>query len=871
MSMVLPRSSSRKLVNMTAEASHDLVSIGQVVDTVDVTIGPRFLELFSGHLYASPNKAFEELISNSWDAGATVVHVGIPDDLHDPGAPVWVLDNGESMDVDGFKVLWSVAASTKPAEDPTSKRQQIGKFGIGKLATYVLANQLTYVCRTSDGMVRAITMDYRVIQDAEPHRLDISPITLDVRAIADEELSEILTGLTDGDSIRSLIEAGVPPPEGLTDYEDEFRHPDASGPEPSGSWTLALLTSLKDTGRRMQSGHIRRMLRYSLPLGNSMSIVFNGEPLVPTKADIEVASEWVIGPGLGITAVPAPDGSSLVITEFEDPYHHVRIDSIDGPITGTVRLYKDRISGGKSEELGFSNGFFINVKGRVINLQDPYFGLSNLSHSAWARFRATVRADWLDSILAVNREDLLERPELQAFREFLLSLFNKARSAYDAAVRAAWPGAGEILTEAWGTVPLDPLRDVVSESLSNPATAPSFVDLTGVDDPERALSEWQESSKQDPGAILSDIEFEARSLDEPLVRYDVGKRTVYVNQNHPFAREHAETHEEQLTLRDVALVEFLTDAKMVALGLSDDQVAEIRDYRDQTYRLIARVRRRTGAQIAELLIATTAESKPFEEAVGDALEYLGFLVNRQGQTGKPEGVATAPLTADEDAEGRSYSFTYDAKSSASGKVKTGDVNPGRLARHRDDFNAEHCLVVAPEFEEGALEKECSHNGVTPMRAHDLARLLILVATYGPFDLEAFRRVFELHSPESVATWADSRVADAQKLRKLSLGSLFQAMENVGFEAADTLTTSVLAHEMRALEKDDEYPTARDVGRAVYGLSVMVPSLVRTSGEKVVLGASPQKIRDAVRGQISGIPEEYRLGFGEDILEQDESE
>ncbi|MBI8999976.1 hypothetical protein M0E87_06605 [Corynebacterium sp. CCM 9185] len=32
---------------------------------VKVTIGPQFLELFSNQLYTSPNKTFEELISNS--------------------------------------------------------------------------------------------------------------------------------------------------------------------------------------------------------------------------------------------------------------------------------------------------------------------------------------------------------------------------------------------------------------------------------------------------------------------------------------------------------------------------------------------------------------------------------------------------------------------------------------------------------------------------------------------------------------------------------------------------------------------------------------------------------------------------------------
>ncbi|OYU71972.1 MAG: hypothetical protein CFE32_25100, partial [Alphaproteobacteria bacterium PA3] len=105
--------------------------------------------MFSQQLYSSPNKAFEELISNSWDADAENVYVGIPDDLSVPNAQIWILDDGISMDVNGFKDLWSVAKSNKRNPGYPAKRRPIGKFGVGKLATYLLANELTYVCKAS--------------------------------------------------------------------------------------------------------------------------------------------------------------------------------------------------------------------------------------------------------------------------------------------------------------------------------------------------------------------------------------------------------------------------------------------------------------------------------------------------------------------------------------------------------------------------------------------------------------------------------------------------------------------------------------------------------------------------------------------------
>ena len=54
-------------------------STGELERTFPISIGPRFLELFSENLYSSPNKAFEELVANSWDAEASAVYISIPE------------------------------------------------------------------------------------------------------------------------------------------------------------------------------------------------------------------------------------------------------------------------------------------------------------------------------------------------------------------------------------------------------------------------------------------------------------------------------------------------------------------------------------------------------------------------------------------------------------------------------------------------------------------------------------------------------------------------------------------------------------------------------------------------------------------------
>lgn len=46
-------------------------TIGEARSKIPVEIGVRFLRQFSEQLYSSPQKAFEELISSGWDAGAS--------------------------------------------------------------------------------------------------------------------------------------------------------------------------------------------------------------------------------------------------------------------------------------------------------------------------------------------------------------------------------------------------------------------------------------------------------------------------------------------------------------------------------------------------------------------------------------------------------------------------------------------------------------------------------------------------------------------------------------------------------------------------------------------------------------------------------
>jgi len=149
----------------------DFTEAGREIDKIPVRISYRIIELFSDGLYTSPNKAIEELVSNAYDAGADNVHVLLSPDRSAKEAVIIVADDGEGMDETGLAIHWLIGFSNKRMlKEPPRGRRQIGKFGIGKLATFVLAEKLTHVSK-KDGRFFATTMDFTKIPK-EDFKLD---------------------------------------------------------------------------------------------------------------------------------------------------------------------------------------------------------------------------------------------------------------------------------------------------------------------------------------------------------------------------------------------------------------------------------------------------------------------------------------------------------------------------------------------------------------------------------------------------------------------------------------------------------------------------------------------------------------------------
>lgn len=865
--MVVKQDLERAATADTDTASPE--NIGHQSTTIPVELSTRFLEHFSEYMYSSPQKAFEELISNGWDALADYVDVRIPSDLSVPTATLSVLDNGESMDEDGLRQLWHIAFSPKRNTPERHGRKIIGQFGIGKLATYVLARKLTYICKASDGKLRRVTMDYSLIdpQKEDPNDKLIRDLTLPLYEVTEAEVEAALMGVSDGEEILRLIKAGMPRPQDSLG-DDEFGTPPGAFQKPgSNTWTLVILSGLKPTGRELKVGILRRMLQAALPFRSAMAICVNGELLESSKINSPVLREWKIGPELKLTSFDFVETDSsgvqkttpIPITAFEEPYPHISIPGI-GEVTGKITLFENQISGGKSEERGSSNGFHINVLGRLVNQADPSFGEENLSHAAWARFRMTTRGDGLNTYLTTDREKFKERRDLKVFRAFLRRCFNLARSYYDSDTNASMPDGGDVLVKSLGVMSLSPLRNVVSEALKS--QAPPIRDLfddQGVLDREAKRQSWRENTSDNIKNALSEVKYEATG-DESFVKFRLADNAIVINKDHPFVAEHSRSKAEKELLRTIAMVNLLSDVYALDIGIAPSALQDVRDYRDKLMRFRAMQQRRSGTYIAKLLLQMqndSSNSRRLEAVLSDALRYLGFEVKDLAKPGEPEGIASAystPSYARASAANPTpplYSFTFDAKSSKNEVAATGNIRLDGMVEHRERFRTNYSLVVAPGFSDGALATRCVQQKVTPMTATDLGKLLEYTVEYGALPVTELRKVFDLYDPVEVTKWVGEFENWLKNQRPLTLDIFLKALDNLKGQVPDVLPAGTLALECRrglkAVSVTDDHVLA-----LARGLSILIPDLVGVDGDKIVVNASAERVAAAVARQLDNI-------------------
>ncbi len=404
------RPSDRKKGSMAtapmAPLAESLSYIANDAGNVDVTLSNELVQLLSEQLYQSPLKAVEELVVNSYDADANECRVFVPDRNEPSSRYVVVYDDGVGMDKEGLRDLWRVGRSNKRGEEieRRARRKQIGKFGIGKLATYAIANKVTYLTK-KDSEILAVTLDFsRFSSDSDGHP---EPVHLDIKRVDAEALAKepTFTGLCNA--------LGLEAAELLT----------AKRPH----WTFSVLEELKQKADSLRIGKLRWVLSTAMPLTDDFGLYLNSREVESSKAEEKPVVSFAVGelPQKRLSTLAEATGD-----EWEVVGKALRSDSFPQCISGSVMVTEKSLHAGKSADLGRSHGFFIKVRNRLVNEEDPLFGLSPLSYQTFNRFRAVLEVDDLDEIITAPREGVEDSGLKEKLERLLTELFYEARDKY---------------------------------------------------------------------------------------------------------------------------------------------------------------------------------------------------------------------------------------------------------------------------------------------------------------------------------------------------------------------------------------------------------------------------------------------------------
>ena len=808
--------------------------VGQEIDTVWVAIDYAILQHFSKHLYASPNKAVEELVTNGYDALAAHVDVYLPGRFGKERLLVW--DDGDSMDGVGLKRLWWIARSPKTdtgddriatSSDGKRTRKMVGKFGIGKLASYAVGDRLSHLCRQGDEFL-LVSVDYNDAPkltdqpDDQSERGFATPLL----RLSKEEAHEFALGQF----------AEMP-----TDFDKLFERE---------TWTLAIVDDVKDD-ITLYPRRLSWVLGNGMPLRPDFAVSVNGTKVKPTALTTQFKTLDVSDPEVqeGITARWA-DAAREIGTGVESTVtfgtdtadestkpvpHWVEVPGL-GRVYARISLFEESLRNGRGDDHGRSEGFFVYVRDRLLNPDDSKLLLDDPSFGAFNRMQILMWADGLDADLLADREHLQSDTVLsRALKALQTALYLVARKLLEQ--RDADAAGAEL----------------VADFLQ--AGSPEFVRQPLVALAQRSAR----SGEKLLNAAQAKIVQRQLSVDAPLMAIDGEKNELVLNESHPLfestrkrvgggkAGRHAMRLVELFALSDALLAGHLLD-----IGVAESEVDEIVQWREGQLRsLTSQFDTSPELAIAELNDASYVGGERFESAIAKVFGLLGFVAKRDGAPGREDVLIVAPVGRAQDrftAEGKGKRAGKGAK----GKLANDDAEISGASAHARAAEASFAVVVGRGFKgfdkgdsDGAAvlkECRCQEPPVSIVTTECLAKLLEAVQA-NMYPLTVLIPVLkEIESPD-------------QKLERVE--SLVRPLDN--FDVAGLLDViwklqqgqgsgiAVPINQLRSDRLKWKTMTKESFEHVLYGLNAVTGGLLQLveSEYSVELHQSPEIVLEAI--------------------------
>ena len=336
-----------------------------------------------------------------------------------------------------------------------------------------------------------------------------------------------------------------------------------------------------------------------------------------------------------------------------------------------------------------------------------------------------------------------------------------------------------------------------------------------------------------------------------IARLDLDKKELMINIVHPFIANYSDSYKNTTPIENIAITEILTEAHLYELGLQEQIINQIIKRRDLALRELTYSDKEGIPAVAQLLHDSLDNANGLEEAVYRSLNALGFETVKIGGNGKPDGYATAILGYDTEGNNRTYTLTYDAKSTSKDKISAATAKLSGLKRHQKDYNATYCIEVAIGYEgeedtESAISKEAIQESVTVIKAKDLARL-ILYSIPNHLSLSKLQDLFiSCHTPKEVTQWVDKFVKETPSRAP------YNELIDIVYQFQKNDTEAPTAEVIRQKFKSDYNLSlsTSEVKQHLREISSLVPEQFRFDNNYAFLDVAPEILRYHINQAIN---------------------
>ena len=819
-----------------------LEALGEAVaEPLPVTLSPELIGLLSEQLYRSPSKAIEELVINGFDAEADEARVFVPEPGDEAGF-IAVYDDGIGMTYEGIADLWKVGRPKLRDESLIERknRRQIGKFGIGKLSTYAIANRVTYITFTN-GQLLGVTIDYRHFV-TNPNST-ATAVELKVRQFA--SLSEL--------SANAILRLGIDQL-GLTVEALDSRR----------SWTIVILEDVKEKANRMGLGRLRWVLRTAMPLSSRFKIFLNGEQITSSLEDLTIAVDFKLAdlPQSRLNTLAKKTGQRWWVQE-----DHLISESFPLGISGTVIVTRETLVR-KSAEVMRSEGFFVYVRGRLVNEEDARFGLHELSHATLNRFRAMIYADDLDRVVTANRESMADTTLYRDAQTVLNEVFNEARFRYENYEEQRQQQTSRAPEEKRNWVPeqlveyptADALTDYAQDNRgSEPDESWMYLNVGPDTDLEDLASKLYSTLDRDRRYTYqySDL----RDSDR-LVQFDPELATFRINANHDMALAYSNDPTAERLLHDFVTGEALLEVYLRESGAGPHAIGEILEKRDRLFRGLANAHMFSLAALGRFIRDSANNSHDLEVAVVSGARALGFVAMHLGNSGEPDGIARFM-----DFPEGEQKIILEAKSSEN-VPPAKDIDFAAIRTHMDRHNASGCLLLAPGYQgdqDSNSARAAKQQGISCWTVRRFADVIEAAEARQISAREVLDIVRTRFAPHDVDESVMEILAEPTWERRALYLAVVSALRNLrGILSRSPRNVSMIATEIARMEGFGEVEEP-DIRRAILDLagSSQGSVLLRDNDDVLVLNVDYDELERRVQALTGESGSPRRMGaFGQ---------